>query len=294
MNFDKQSILFILYLLCMLQYVCCAATLVLRYKTNSNIDYNISLDNKFDIISIPIILAWITHGFCIIFPWLNYGIYFGISHILSILSWVGLGLYIYEKRHPNMQTMRFIMVCMSAFCVCLPYFFTGIEILSLTNNSYKLSILTENYYVFLGHFLFMNISYAILIWVCIHILIMIPLEKNLHNPQKYSYQVLQKCPPLLYMQLILKQRMYVLWYFMTLVIASGIYLWIKEDLSYITHKIIFSLISWIVFLLFLYKKYKNGISSKKTMHYIIVIFSFWLLSYVGSNFIINIFKYKII
>ncbi|MFM2344575.1 MAG: hypothetical protein RLZZ210_1186, partial [Pseudomonadota bacterium] len=279
MNSDKHSILSILYIVCMLQYILCGILLVLKYKydlsknkdnNNLKISYSSFFSiKKFDIISIPIISSWLIHAVCIIFPWIIYGIYFGIGHVLSIISWVGLGLYLCEKRHPNMHTMQFIMICMSAFCVSLPYLFSGNTILDLSIDVNTLTqhskILYDNFYIFLLHFLCMNITYAILIWICVHIFIMISLEKNLHNPQQHTYKFLHKCPPLLHMQSILKQRLYVLWYFMTFVIITGIYLWVKEDLSYITHKIIFSLCSWVLFLVFLYKKYKSGISSKKTM-----------------------------
>ena len=289
LDFDKHNLICALYITCMLQYICCALLLILRYKNNNN-------NQKFDIISIPILFSWLLHGFCIILPWIINGIYFGIGHVLSIISWVGLGLYIYEKRHPNMQTMQFIMICMGAAFVSLPYFFKSIVILDTsinTGNFGKYSnILVQNFYIFLSHFIFINSTYGILTWICVHIVIMIFLEKNLHNPHKYSYKFLYKCPPLLHMQEILKQRLYVLWYFMTFVIFTGIYLWIQEDLSYITHKIIFSLISWLIFLYFLHIKYKNGINSKKTIYYIIAIFAFWILSYIGSNFIINIIEYK--
>jgi len=255
----------IFYLISAISYFVSSFFTYFKYKSNK--DYNFY-----------ILIPWLLHAVSIILTWKN-GIYFGFAHSLSIMSWTGVGLYLLEKKHPNMKSMEFGMLILNAILVLLPLWFTGT----------KISLAEQNNLVFMLHFITMNFTYGIVFWICLHIGIIKTLENHLHNPNSNLSKYITNFPPLMHMHKILIQRLNILWLCMTFVILTGLYLYLSEDIKHITHKIIFAIISWLTFSWFLWKKKTSGINSKKTTYYLVYIFILWILAYIGSHFILEVF-----
>jgi ABC-type uncharacterized transport system permease subunit len=266
--------LLILNILCFCAYLSCLTLLV--YFNHKN---------KYNKIHHLLVCAWFMHALLIVFTWFSNGIYFGFAHTLSIMACSGVGLYLYEKKYTNnMQSMQLVMVYMALICVCLPYVFVGQANIHL-NNGLIYTIIR------IIHFVGMHVTYAILMWIIIHIVMIILFEKKLHGATiKYKFahnlfKQLNALPSLSHMYLILNKRLYILWICMTIVITTGLYLSLQQHAMHISHKIVFSVIAWIGFSIFLYKKYTLGLSSKQTVYYIICICILWILAYIGSDFV---------
>ncbi len=240
------------------------------------------------------------HATLIVLTWYSKGIHFGFSHTLSIMACSGFGLYLYEKKYANIRNMQYSMLIMGLLCVSLPYAFIGqplTEYYSVDNNKimYIMYIILR-----IIHFIGMHVTYAILMWIIIHIVIMVFIENKLNGKDlKYKFEhsllkQLSELPSLAHMYLILHKRLYILWICMTLVLITGIsiYLYLyyffnfgQKAMHIISHKTIFSVLAWLIFSVFLYQKHTYGLNSKQTIYYVLSICLLWILAYIGSDFV---------
>ncbi len=272
MLLDLSKTYFIYYLACCIFYI---VTSILAIFKNHNIKI---INNKI------ILLPWLFH-FILIAHSSSTGLNLSLISSLSIILWVGLGLYLSENQYNDIPILKPAILLFSGIIIMASYY-------TYNNTLHNIAQLNSKSLVLIIHFISMNITYALLFWLCLHIFIAKTAYKYLHNPQNSTVKIkkyIKNLPPLLKMEQITMQRLNGLWLFMTLVILTGISLYFFNSshiqLGYASHKIFFSLICWVAFSWFLWQKNTIGISNKNTVIYIGIIFALWIIAYIIANFI---------
>lgn len=230
-----------------------------------------------------LVLALFTHGAALghsLFG--GEGLNIGFSHAVSLIIW--LVMLAYTLIGLDNQLLRMValyLAPLAALSALLPMLLPAMRIVSYADWAFKL------------HFVVAILAYALYTVATLHALLMLFLEKHLHEgslpPQ------LQGLPPLLRLERLLFQLLSVAFLLLTATLASGVFF--SEALFgkpfQVSYKTVFAAFSWVIFGGLLFGHWKFGWRGRLAMRWTLIGFVLLLLSYVGSKFVSEIILQRV-
>jgi len=136
------------------------------------------------------------------------------------------------------------------------------------------------------HLVVSFLAYGLLAVAALHAVLMTMLEKQLHRG---SY-VRAGAPPLLTLESMLFRTIGAGFALLTLAVFSGVFF--SEELFGVplqfTHKVVFAVLSWLVFGGLLLGRYFRGWRGRMALYWTITGFTFLLLAYLGTQFVLEV------
>lgn len=222
------------------------------------------------------LFAVLTHLVVIIFITLQPdGIDFGFFKVASLISWVvvvSVMLSSWKKPLDNLFLYLFplAIICLLA-SVFIPSSYTP-------QGNYSPGVAL--------HILLGILSVSVITIAAFQALLISFLDSLLK--QKKSFSLVSHLPPLETMEALLFEVLWLGLLLLTGVLLTGVLF--MEDFfgQHLSHKTVLSTISWVVFSILLWGRHQLGWRGKKANRWIIAGFTFLLLAYFGSKFVLEI------
>jgi ABC-type uncharacterized transport system permease subunit len=233
-----------------------------------------------------ILLALLAHGLQLhdsVFT--PQGFVFGFAQDLSLIAWVGLAFYWFQSWFLPISSLRWLAVLFAFACSLLPSLFPGtlISPRAVSDPWFK------------GHFIVATISVGLLSLAAMHAMLMSIQDRALHRqlaivPNSRVAYWLEDLPPLMTMESLLFNLLYVGFALLSLTVFSG--LLFSQTLFgrplVFDHKTIFALVSWFLFAGLLLARWRVGLRGRAAIRWVLSAYFALLLAYVGSRFVLEV------
>ena len=235
------------------------------------------------IISSMLVAALVAHGAALghsLFG--GEGLNIGFSHAVSLIIW--LVMLAYTLIGFDNQLLRIValyLAPLAAIVAMLPMLLPAHRIVSYAVWAFKL------------HFVVAILAYSLYTVATLHALLMLFLEKHLHEGNLPP--TLQGLPSLMRLEKLLFQLLGIAFLLLTATLVSGIFF--SEDLFgkpfQVTYKTVFAALSWVIFGGLLFGQLRFGWRGKLAVRWTLIGFVLLLLSYVGSKFVSEIILQRV-
>jgi len=218
------------------------------------------------------------------------GFVFGFAQDLSLIAWVGLAFYWFQSWFLPISSLRWLVLFFALICSALPALFSG-TLISPTAVSDPW---------FKGHFIVATISVGLLSLAAMHAMLMSVQDRALHRqlaiiPNSRVAHWLEDLPPLMTMESLLFNLLYVGFALLSLTVFSGLLFsqaLFGKPLVF-DHKTIFALISWFLFAGLLVARWRVGLRGRAAVRWVLSAYTALLLAYVGSRFVLEVILQRV-
>ena len=238
-----------------------------------------------------ILLALLVHGMVLhdsVFT--SQGFIFGFAQDLSLIAWVGLAFYWFQSWFLPISSLRWLAILFAFACSLLPNLFPGtlISPRAVSDPWFK------------GHFIVATISVGLLSLAAMHAMLMSIQDRALHRqlaivPNSRVAHWLEDLPPLMTMESLLFNLLYVGFALLSLTVFSG--LLFSQTLFgrplVFDHKTIFALVSWFLFAGLLLARWRVGLRGRAAIRWVLSAYFALLLAYVGSRFVLEVILQRV-
>jgi ABC-type uncharacterized transport system permease subunit len=218
------------------------------------------------------------------------GFVFGFAQDLSLIAWVGLAFYWFQSWFLPISSLRWLAILFALICSLLPNLFPGtlISPRAVSDPWFK------------GHFIVATISVGLLSLAAMHAMLMSVQDRALHRqlaivPDSRLSHWLEDLPPLMTMESLLFNLLYVGFALLSLTVFSG--LLFSQTLFgkplVFDHKTIFALISWFLFAGLLLARWRVGLRGRAAVRWVLSAYTALLLAYVGSRFVLEVILQRV-
>ena len=221
-------------------------------------------------------LALLGHGALLYHAVLGQGdIRLGFGSSLSAIGWLMALMYWLASRGAPLARLQSWVSGLAAFAVLALALFTEDHVIP---NSQALALR--------AHLVVAFLAYGLLAVAALHAVLMTMLEKQLHR--KTHLQA--GAPPLLTLEAMLFRTLGAGFVLLTLAVGSGVFF--SEELFgtplQFTHKIVFAILSWLVFGGLLLGRHYRGWRGRTALIWTITGFTLLLLAYLGTQFVLEV------
>ena len=218
------------------------------------------------------------------------GFVFGFAQDLSLVAWVGLAFYWFQSWFLPISSLRWLVLLFAMICSALPAIFSG-TLISPTAVSDPW---------FKGHFIVATISVGLLSLAAMHAMLMSVQDRALHRqlaiiPNSRIALWLEDLPPLMTMESLLFNLLYVGFALLSLTVFSGLLFsqaLFGKPLVF-DHKTIFALISWFLFAGLIVARWRVGLRGRSAVRWVLSAYTALLLAYVGSRFVLEVILQRV-
>ena len=210
------------------------------------------------------------------------GLNIGFSHAVSLIIWLVMLAYtLIGFDNQLLKLVALYLAPIAALLAMLPMLLPSLRIVNYASVAFKL------------HFVVAILAYALYTVATLHALLMLFLEKHLHEGNLPP--ILQGLPPLLRLEKLLFQLLSVAFLLLTATLVTGVFF--SEVLFgkpfQVSYKTVFAAFSWVIFGGLLFGHWKFGWRGKLAMRWTLIGFVLLLLSYVGSKFVLEIILQRV-
>jgi ABC-type uncharacterized transport system permease subunit len=256
--------------------------LILSFKAKSGVESGLSSI----LVQVAILVILVIHGVQLhdsVFT--PQGFVFGFAQDLSLIAWVGLAFYWFQSWFLPISSLRWMALMFALICAMLPNLFPGtlISPKAVSDPWFK------------GHFVVATVSVGLLSLAAMHAMLMSVQDRALHRqlaiiPNSRIAHWLEDLPPLMTMESLLFNLLYVGFALLSLTVFSG--LLFSQTLFgkplVFDHKTIFALVSWFLFAGLLIARWRVGLRGRAAIRWVLSAYTALLLAYVGSRFVIEV------
>ncbi len=228
-----------------------------------------------------IALGLILHGGLLYDDVISHGLNLGFYNALSLIFWLTLLIYWLANIKHHLQTLQAFVLPPAALFAVLPAFFVENHYLPETVST-----------LFAIHIVIAILAYSLFTFAALHALLMLIAERNLH--QKTGLIKLPSFPPLMVMESLLFKVIGLGFVLLTFTLISGMLFSEEifgEPLQF-SHKVIFSIASWLIYGSLLLGRFAYGWRGRKAIRWVLVGFVLLLLAYIGSKFVLEIVLHR--
>ncbi|QWD68531.1 cytochrome c biogenesis protein CcsA [Polynucleobacter sp. VK25] len=256
--------------------------LVLSFKAKSGMESRLSSA----LVQAAIFMILVIHGVQLhdsVFT--PQGFVFGFAQDLSLIAWVGLAFYWFQSWFLPISSLRWMALMFALICAFLPAVFPGT----------LLSPKAVSDPWFKGHFVVATVAVGLLSLAAMHAMLMSVQDRALHRqlaivPNGRLAHWLEDLPPLMTMESLLFNLLYVGFALLSLTVFSG--LLFSQTLFgrplVFDHKTIFALVSWFLFAGLLIARWRVGLRGRAAIRWVLSAYTALLLAYVGSRFVVEV------
>ena len=218
------------------------------------------------------------------------GFVFGFAQDLSLIAWVGLAFYWFQSWFLPISSLRWMALMFALVCAFLPMVFPGtlISPKAVSDPWFK------------GHFVVATVSVGLLSLAAMHAMLMSVQDRALHRqlaiiPNGRFAHWLEDLPPLMTMESLLFNLLYVGFALLSLTVFSG--LLFSQTLFgrplVFDHKTVFALASWFLFAGLLVARWRVGLRGRAAIRWVLSAYTALLLAYVGSRFVVEVILQRV-
>lgn len=209
------------------------------------------------------------------------GFNFGLFYALSAILWLTALIYWIADLNHQLQSLQAFVLPPAALCVLLP---------GLVIEQYNIPDAMQP--LFLLHVGIAILAYSLFTFAALHALLMTVADRHLHNQP--TWVKLPSFPPLMVMESLLFKVITVGFILLTFTLISGM-LFSDEIFGkplQFTHKVVFSIASWLIYAWLLFGRFKYGWRGKKAIRWSLIGFVLLLLAYVGTRFVLEMILHR--
>jgi ABC-type uncharacterized transport system permease subunit len=224
-----------------------------------------------------IALGLLTHGWLLYLGIFAGGFNLGFYNALSAIFWLTVLVYWLANLKHQLSSLQAFVLPPAALFALLPAFEVSNHFLPQAAQP-----------LFIAHIGVAFLAYGLFTFAALHALLMLFAERSLHN--KPSAIKLPSFPPLLVMEDLLFKVIKIGFVLLTFTLISGM-LFSEQIFGkplQFSHKIVFSISSWLIYGWLLYGRYKHGWRGVKAIKLTLIGFVLLLLAYVVSKFILQV------
>lgn len=259
-----------------------ALLLILSFKAKSGVESRLSTA----MVQAAIFVILVIHGVQLhdsVFT--PEGFVFGFAQDLSLIAWVGLAFYWFQSWFLPISSLRWMALMFALICAFLPNIFPGVLI--------SPKAVSDPW--FKGHFVVATVAVGLLSLAAMHAMLMSVQDRALHRqlaiiPNSRFALWLEDLPPLMTMESLLFNLLYVGFALLSLTVFSG--LLFSQTLFgkplVFDHKTIFALVSWVLFAGLLLARWRVGLRGRAAIRWVLSAYTALLLAYVGSRFVLEV------
>jgi ABC-type uncharacterized transport system permease subunit len=227
---------------------------------------------------VPLVLhGWLLYDTLFIWGALN----LGLVYALSLILWLTVLVYWMARYFYPLSSLQTLVLPLAALSTVLPAIFPEAHILAQPASA-----------LFDTHVLVAMLAYSLFTIAALHAGLMSLVEKQLHHAK--LPKVLQNLPPLLTMESLLFRVIGVGFVLLTVTVVSGI-LFSENIFGHawqFNHKVLFGMISWIVFGVLLLGHHYYGWRGHTAVRWTLSGFGFLVLAYLGSRFVLEVLLHR--
>jgi ABC-type uncharacterized transport system permease subunit len=201
----------------------------------------------------------------------------GLLNAVSLIVWLTLCVYWVARFFYPIGALLTLVLPVAALAAVLPSLFPSAHLLAHTRSL-----------AFTAHISAAMLAYSLFTIAAFHAVLISQVEKRLH--QHTLPRVLRNLPPLLTMERLLFQIIAIGFLLLTLTLASGVFF--SEEIfgraAQFNHKVLFGIISWLVFATLLWGHVRHGWRGRIAVRWTVSGFAFLLIAYLGSKFVLEV------
>lgn len=205
------------------------------------------------------------------------GMLLGLGNAISVIIWLTVLIYWLGSFFYRLEGLQVLVVPAAAVLSLLPLLLPPTHPLGNTE-----------LLAFRVHLVIALLAYSLFTIASLHVLIMAVMERGLHRGDLPHF--LKNLPPLLSMEALLFRIITAGVVLLTLTLGSGILF--SEELfgkpMQLTHKTVFGILSWIIFVALLVGRAQYGWRGRVAMRWTLAGFLCLLLAYIGSRFVVEV------
>ena len=213
------------------------------------------------------------------------GLHLSWALALSAGLWLGMVAFWFESLYLRLDSLLLILLPSAAIVSFITVLFPEGVVVDHANNEW-LRI----------HLLIALIAYGLAGVAAAHAVLITVLDRQLHRPvqskghQNAWYVALDSMPPLMTQETLLFRLIRFAFFALTLTVLTGIVvsLQLSNQLIALDHKTLFTLLSWLTFSGLLIGRKIYGWRGRIALRWTLVGFSFLLLAYTGSRFVLDV------
>jgi ABC-type uncharacterized transport system permease subunit len=234
-------------------------------------------------------LGWLLHGAALWADVIAPGtIRVGFAVMLSATLWISVAAYWLENRNFALDGLRALVLPCAVVAVMLPVVFPG-SVVPLAGKSA----------LYPWHIAIAMLAYSTLTIAVFHAVLMALQESKLHTrpgeaKTGWFAAAIDRLPALLTMEKLLFRLITLGFILLTLTVLSGVVF--SEELFGMAfkwdHKIIFTMLSWVLFGLLLAGRKWRGWRGKTALSFTLSGFATLVLAYVGSRFVLEVILHR--
>ncbi|MDO8811794.1 MAG: cytochrome c biogenesis protein CcsA [Gallionella sp.] len=203
------------------------------------------------------------------------------TNALSLIVWLTLLVYSVARFFYPIGGLQTLVLPLAAVTVLLPELFPSAH--QLENTAL---------FAFKAHIAAAMLAYSLFTIAVLHAVLISQVEKRLHHAT--LPRVLQNLPPLLTMETLLFRMIGFGFVLLTLTLASGVMF--SEEIFgkawQFNHKVLFGIISWLVFAVLLWGHQFYGWRGRIAVRCTVSGFVLLLLAYLGSKFVLEVLLHR--
>lgn len=225
-------------------------------------------------------LVLLLHGGLVYESLLGQGIItLGFGNSLSAIAWLTALIYWTTNARTSLIRVQAWVTIFAAITVLLPLLFPNAHTIP---NSDALALR--------AHLVVSLLAYSLFAIAAMHAILMTTLEKKLHRGTALQ----EGAPPLLTLEAVLFRTVTIGFVLLTLTVFSGAIF--SEELFgkplQFTHKIVFAMLSWLVFGGLLLGRHFRGWRGRTALYWTLTGFALLLLAYVGTQFVLEVLLHR--
>lgn len=203
------------------------------------------------------------------------GLDFGIFNAVSLIGWLVALIVLLSSLFRPLENLLLFLFPIAAGVIIIELFIPDTRILS---DSLSLGLRI--------HILLSICAYSLLMISAVQAVMLAVQERMIK--QKRAAKIMHALPPLQVMEELLVQIIVIGFFTLSLSLASG--MMFIEDIfaQHLIHKTALSIIAWFVYAILLWGRWSAGWRGKRIIRWALVAFSFLLLAYIGSKFVLEI------
>jgi ABC-type uncharacterized transport system permease subunit len=206
------------------------------------------------------------------------GINLNFSNALLMISWITIFFYWLMNRSKDYEGLEYLTLVPAIIVLISHPFIHPAHYVS------ELFTITAALHIIIA-----ILGYSLLAFGAIFSIFILLIESNIHATHKTA-EIFRSNVSLLEMEEVLFKIYWIGFALLTITLISGIFF--SEEVMgvalTITHKIIFSILSWLVYAGLLFGRSQAGWRGKKAIKFSLFAFALLFLSYLGSKFVLEI------
>ncbi|MFO1318523.1 MAG: cytochrome c biogenesis protein CcsA [Burkholderiales bacterium] len=205
------------------------------------------------------------------------GMSFGVGAALSAIVWMSVLIYWAGSFVYRMESLQALVIPVAAVAALMPAILPSVRPLPNANTPF-----------FRVHLTLSILAYSLFTIASLHALLMAIVEKRLHSGALPP--LLRNLPPLLALEKMLFRIIALGFLLLTASLASGMLFSetvFGKPLQF-THKVVFGILSWLVFGALLVGRMRWGWRGRKALRWTMTGFLMLVLAYIGSKFVLEV------